>query len=74
MNNYYAIETEAEFRRREWQRMVEADARAEQASPRNGRKHWPHLSHLSLPSLRWLSVPRLRFSSPLASRRRGVAC
>lgn len=74
MNNYYTIESEAEFRRREWQRVVEADARAAQASPRNGRKHRPHLSQLSLASLRSLVVPRLPFSSALAPRRRGVAC
>ena len=33
MSNWYTIETEAEFRRREWQRAVEADARASQARP-----------------------------------------
>ena len=39
MNNYYAIETEAEFRRREWQRAVEADARAAQVCRGSGRLH-----------------------------------
>ena len=71
MNNYHAIETELEFRRREWQRAVEADARAAQVCAENGRKHVPHLS---LPSVRAFLAPRLSFSSPLGARRRGVAC
>jgi hypothetical protein len=71
MNNYYAIETEVEFRRREWQRAVEADARSAQVCTGNGRKHWPQLS---LTTLRSFLGPRLPFSSPLAARRRSVAC
>ena len=72
MNNWYAIETEAAFRRREWQRAVEADALASRvcARPRNGRKHWPRIPHLSLANLRSLAP----FSLPIAPRRRGVAC
>ena len=71
MINYHAIETEAEFRRREWERAVEAEARVAQVCAGNGRKHWPHLS---LSSLRSLATSRLPFSSPLATRRCGVAC
>lgn len=71
MNNYYAIETEAEFRRREWQLAVEADARAAQVCAGNGRKRLPHLS---LMKLRSLATPRLPFSLPLTTRRRTVAC
>ena len=37
MNNYHAIETEAVFRQREWQRAATADARAALARPANGR-------------------------------------
>ena len=70
MNNYFAIETEAEFRRREWQRAVEADARVAQATG-NGRKRWPHLS---LTSLRSFAAPRLPFSMPWVPRRCSVAC
>ena len=71
MNNYYAIETEMEFRRREWQRAVEADARAAQVCAGNGRKYWPQLS---LPSLRSVLAPRLPFSTSLGARRRSAAC
>src|SRR3954470_12862047 len=46
MNNWYAIETETAFRRREWQRAVEADARAVQARPANGRTRWPWIAQL----------------------------
>ena len=71
MNNYYAIETEVEFRRREWQRAVEADARSAQVCTGNSRNHWPQLS---LTTLRSFLGPRLPFSSPLEARRRSVAC
>ena len=66
MNNWYAIECEAEFRRREWQRAVAADARAALAQAGNGRKPWPRLS---LASPRSLAATRLPFSSPLPPRR-----
>jgi hypothetical protein len=65
MNNWYAIETEAEFRRREWQRAVEADARAAQARPAVGRMRWPRVSHLTLATLRSLLLPRPSFISHL---------
>ena len=58
MNNWYTIEVEAEFRRREWERAVEADARAAQARPANGRMRWPRIPHLTLSSLRLLALPR----------------
>ena len=71
MNNYYAIEIEAEFRRREWQRAVEADARAAQVCAGNGRVHWPRLS---LMSVRSFVVPGVPFASSLTTRRRTAAC
>jgi hypothetical protein len=71
MYDWYRIETEAEHRRLEWQREVEAESRAAQAVSENGRSHLPHLS---LASLRSLASPRLPFVSPLAPRRRTVAC
>ncbi|MGH2616872.1 MAG: hypothetical protein ACRDJC_16685 [Thermomicrobiales bacterium] len=74
MYDWYRIETEVEHRRREWQREVEADMRATQAIAENGRTHLPHLPHFSLASLRSLAAPRLPFTSPLAPRRRTVAC
>ncbi len=74
MNNWYAVEIEAEFRRREWQRAVEADARATQAHPANGRMHWPLISHLTLSSLRFLAPPRPTFISRLEPDCRTVVC
>ncbi|MBA2598539.1 MAG: hypothetical protein M3Q50_11190 [Chloroflexota bacterium] len=75
MVNWYGIETEAEFRQQEWQRMVEADTRAAEAiagskrdRARTGGPRLPHLT-LSLASLRALAAPRLRFASPLGPRR-----
>ena len=74
MNNWYAVEIEAEFRRREWQRAVEADARAAQAGPPNGRMRWPRISQLTLSSLRSLAVLRPSFISPLEPDCSTVGC
>jgi hypothetical protein len=74
MNNWYAIETEAEFRRREWQRAVEAEALAAQARPANRPLRWPRIPHLTLANLRSLAVPRPRFTSRLEPDCRTVAC
>jgi hypothetical protein len=65
MNNWYAVETEAEFRRREWERAVEADARAAQARPANGRIQRPRITQLALARLRSFTVPRPSFTSRL---------
>jgi hypothetical protein len=65
MNNWYTIETEAEFRRREWQRAIEAEALAAQARPANGRTRWPRLGRLTLPNLRSLALPRPGFTTRL---------
>jgi hypothetical protein len=74
MSNWYTIEVEAEFRRREWQRAVEADARAAQARPANGRMRWPRIPRLTLPNLRSLTVPRPSFTSRLEPDCRTVVC
>jgi hypothetical protein len=74
MHNYFAIETEAEFRRREWERAAEADARAGLASPTNGRIHWSHLPQWVLASLRSLSAPRLPLTSSLEPDCPSPAC
>ena len=74
MNNWYAAEVEAEFRRREWQRAVEAEARAAEACPANGRMRWPRIPHLSLANLRSLAVPGPSFTSRLEPDCRTVAC
>jgi hypothetical protein len=74
MNNWYAIETEAEFRRREWQRVVEADALAAQARPANGRTRWPRLGRLTLANLRLLPLPRPSFTARLEPDCSTVVC
>jgi hypothetical protein len=74
MNNWYTIETEAEFRRREWQRAVEAEARAAQARPANGQPRWSRIAHLTLANLRSLAAPRPSFTSRLEPDCRTVAC
>jgi len=74
MNNWYAIETEAAFRRREWQRAIEADALAAQASPANGWVRWPRLGRLTLANLRRLAVPRPSFTAGLEPDCRTVVC
>jgi hypothetical protein len=74
MHNWYAVETEAEFRRREWQRAIEADARAAQARPANGRMRWPRISLLTLSNLRSLAWPRPSFTARLEPDCRTVVC
>ena len=74
MSNWYTVEIEAEFRRREWQRAVEADARAAQARPAHGRMRWPRIPHLTLANLRSLGLPRLSFASHLEPDGRTVVC
>ena len=74
MSNWYTIETEAEFRRREWQRAVEADARAARARPAIRQLRWPRIGRLTLSSLRSLALPRPSFTSRLEPDCRTVTC
>jgi hypothetical protein len=74
MSNWYAIETEAAFRRREWERAVEAEARAAQARPANGHDRWSRIGRLTLANLKSLAVPRPSFTSRLEPDCRTVAC
>jgi len=75
MVNYFSIETEAEYRRQDWQRAVEAEIRAAQARPISDVASLRSiLAHLPLPSLRSLSAPRLPFTTSLAARRRATVC
>jgi hypothetical protein len=69
MNTWYGIETEAEFRRQEWQRAIEAEQRV--AHARSGRvtSQRFRLPRLSLARLRGLATPRLPATSPVAPRR-----
>jgi hypothetical protein len=72
MQNFFALEIEAEFRRSEWQRAVEAATRAAQARPENGRIRWSHLPHLVLASLRSVSATRSRLPGFGARSRPGA--
>lgn len=74
MSNWYTIETEAEFRRREWQRAVEADARAALARPADRQLPWPGIAQLILANLKSLAVPRPSFTARLEPDCRTVVC
>jgi hypothetical protein len=74
MSNWYTAEVEAEFRRREWQRAVEAEARVAQARPANGRMRWPRIPHLTLATLRSLTILRPSFTSRLEPDCSTVVC
>ena len=64
MHNTFSIETEAAFRRDEWQRAVEADVRASQVAAKTSKPRRFQLPHLSLAGLRSLAATRLSFTSP----------
>ena len=74
MSNWYAIETEAQFRRREWERAVEANTRAAQVRPVSRQLRWPRIAQLSLANLRSLALPRPSFTARLEPDCRTVAC
>jgi hypothetical protein len=74
MSNWYAIETEAGFRRREWQRAVEAYARAALAGPVSRQLRWPRIAQRTLANLQSLAVPRPSFTSRLEPDCSTVAC
>jgi hypothetical protein len=73
MHNWYAMETEAEFRRQDWEREVIAAARAAQIPPTNGRFHWLRLPRLALPNLKVQPAATLNLSPALESERQ-AAC
>jgi hypothetical protein len=74
MNNWYTIETEAEFRRREWQRAIEAEARAAQARPANGHERWSRIGRTGLAKLRSFALPRPSFTPRLEPDCRTATC
>jgi hypothetical protein len=69
MHNWYGIETEAEFRRQEWQRLAEADARAALAGTVRGESGRGRVPHGFLARLRALGAPRWPIGAPAAPRR-----
>ena len=74
MNNWYMIETEAKFRRREWQRAIEAEARAAQARPVNDHKRWSLIGRTALAKLRSFALPRPSFTPGLEPDCRTAIC
>jgi hypothetical protein len=73
MHDWYAIESEAAFRRQEWERAVAREARAAQAVAQT-RRRWPRLPSLSLfgMKLNRIVVPGLSFTAPAAQP--GAVC
>jgi hypothetical protein len=74
MHNWYGIETEAAFRRREWERAAEADAQTNALRPIRRRFPRLKLPHVSLAQLRSLSAPPLPLTTTLESRCRTATC
>jgi hypothetical protein len=74
MHNYFAIETEADHRRREWTRAAQADARAAQARPTGRRATRPALPLAGLANLRLLIAPWLPMAAFLPTRCRLATC
>jgi hypothetical protein len=60
MQNYFANETEAAFRRQEWQRAIAKAERTAQARPASDRRRQPHPLRLAPRSLSSIAAPRLR--------------
>jgi hypothetical protein len=52
MQNWHAMETEAAYRRHEWERAIAASARAEEALPKRRGITWPLAPRLSWTGLR----------------------
>ena len=76
MHNFFTIETEAEARRQEFERMAAADARAAAASRTSPIRRWlPRLTGASVP-VSSQSLPSTPIGGLLEPRRvpRPVAC
>lgn len=63
MHNWYAIDTEAEFRRQEWERAAIADARAAQVKIERGWPSWLRLPRFSISGPKRLPAPQLSFAA-----------
>ena len=69
MHNWYGIETEAAFRRQEWERASAAEARAPQAIAGRQKANGWTLPRVSLAKWRAVTAPRAPLGSPLPPRR-----
>ncbi len=59
MQNYHALETEAAYRRSEWERTIATATQVAQTRLDDGWTRWSRLPQLALAHLRSFSVPRL---------------
>ena len=74
MNNYFAIETEAGYRRREWERTAQAEALAAKTRPARRRATWPVWPLAGLTSLRAFVAPWLPLAAFVPTRCRVATC
>jgi hypothetical protein len=72
MHNWFAIETEAEFRRQEWARAVAADTRTTRALATSERPRRFHLPRLTFRGRTSANAPRSAVTG-LQLPRRGIA-
>lgn len=74
MQNWFAMETEAEFRRQEWAREADRDRTSAQVCAEPSRPRDYQLPRLSHSALKRLIAPRLSPAMPLAASRREAPC
>jgi hypothetical protein len=74
MHNWYGIETEAAFRRREMERAAKADIRSGEALSTRPKFRRVWLPHVALARLRSLTAPRFSFTTALEPRCRTATC
>jgi hypothetical protein len=74
MHNWYAIESEAEFRRQEWEREVARETQAALASVEGVKPRWLQLPKVSLFGAKKLTMPKVSLFAPFASRQAAAAC
>ena len=74
MHNWFAMETEADFRRHEWERAAAAEARIAQIASSPAHRRPMHLPRISLADLQRFVAQRLVFGGPSDFRRRAASC
>lgn len=74
MHNWFAMETEAEFRHHEWQRQAAKNARSAQVCAEPSRPRDIRLPRLALSRLKRLIMPRPAPALPLASGYQDAPC
>jgi hypothetical protein len=67
VQNWFAIETEAEYRRQEWARAVAADTKAAAAQADRAERRWPRLPSIAMFRLNWKrrALPRWPLAKPI---------